>query len=203
MQKITLQDKQNAAVKFGLEYKTVAAVMSVESAGSGYNLDGSLKIQFEPHIFHQQLTKRHINHTFEVIYKVVNGKTVVDKYKITQNDKVIINGVEGQTSEYIAYNTALLIDKECAMLSTSFGLGQIMGFNHLMSGYTEVANMIQAFGESEYNQLIGMLMLIKANPSMFNALLNKNWAAFAEKYNGPGYKINDYDHRLAKAYASL
>lgn len=201
MQKITLQDKQNAAIKFGLEYKNVAAVMTVEAAGSGYGPDGKLKIQFEPLVFHNELVKRHIDHTFEVIYKVVAGKRVVDKYKITQGGNVIVNGVEGQTSEYIAYNTALLINKEAAMLSTSFGLGQIMGFNHLAAGYTEVADMIQAFMESEYNQLIGMLMFIKANPSMFNALKNKNWAAFAEKYNGPGYKSNNYDVKLAHAYA--
>lgn len=202
MQKISLQDKQNAAIKFGLEYKCVAAVMAVEAAGSGYNDQGKLKIQFEPHVFHGELTARKIDHTFEVIYKVANGKKVVDKYKITHGGLMILNGVEGQVSEYNAYNVALQINAEAAMMATSFGLGQVMGFNHLAAGYLHVADMVKAFEESEYNQLIGMLMFIKSNSAMFNALLHRNWAAFAEKYNGPNYKINNYDIKLATAYAA-
>jgi hypothetical protein len=29
----------------------------------------------------------------------------------------------------------------------------------------------------------------------------RNWAAFAADYNGPAYERNDYDTRLADAYA--
>ncbi|MBU7571486.1 MAG: DUF3380 domain-containing protein, partial [Flavobacterium sp.] len=30
---------------------------------------------------------------------------------------------------------------------------------------------------------------------------NKNWAEFALRYNGKGYKTNRYDEKLMKAYA--
>ncbi len=31
-------------------------------------------------------------------------------------------------------------------------------------------------------------------------LKNKDWANFARRYNGPGYKQNKYDEKLARAY---
>ncbi|MFB9080551.1 N-acetylmuramidase domain-containing protein [Flavobacterium procerum] len=36
---------------------------------------------------------------------------------------------------------------------------------------------------------------------MIALLRNKNWASFALKYNGPAYKTNKYDEKLARAYA--
>ena len=38
---------------------------------------------------------------------------------------------------------------------------------------------------------------------MAEALRKKNWAAFAKAYNGPGYAKNQYDTKLAAAYASF
>ncbi|MNL61260.1 hypothetical protein D3C87_1851660 [compost metagenome] len=35
---------------------------------------------------------------------------------------------------------------------------------------------------------------------MHKALLGRKWADFARRYNGPAYKENDYDTKLAKAY---
>ena len=36
---------------------------------------------------------------------------------------------------------------------------------------------------------------------MLSALQAKDWAAFAERYNGRAYKKNNYDAKLANAYA--
>lgn len=35
---------------------------------------------------------------------------------------------------------------------------------------------------------------------MLPALQAKDWAEFARRYNGPAYKENRYDEKLAKAY---
>ena len=34
-----------------------------------------------------------------------------------------------------------------------------------------------------------------------SVLRAKNWAAFARRYNGPGYAQNAYDKKMASAYA--
>lgn len=46
-----------------------------------------------------------------------------------------------------------------------------------------------------------MCEFIKRNPIMKNALMNRDWAAFARAYNGPAYAKNRYDQKLAAAYA--
>jgi len=164
------EDKQELADEFGVELRALKAVLKVESSGSGFGKDGKVKIQFEPYHFR--------------------------KY----TDIRIDNGVEGQTVEYEAYFKAVEIDQKAAMLSTSWGLGQIMGFNHKAAGYSVVDNMVLSFNASEYYQLKGMLNFIKSNKKLYQALKDKDWATFARYYNGKYYKKFNYDTRLAAAY---
>ena len=42
---------------------------------------------------------------------------------------------------------------------------------------------------------------IRANPALHTALRELRWATFARLYNGPDYRANLYDARLARAYA--
>lgn len=37
---------------------------------------------------------------------------------------------------------------------------------------------------------------------MLQALKSKDWAEFAYRYNGEGYAANQYDIKLAEAYAN-
>jgi hypothetical protein len=60
--------------------------------------------------------------------------------------------------------------------------------------------MVVSFAESEANQLEGMINFIKS-AKLDDELRAKNWAGFARGYNGSGYRANQYDTRLAKAYA--
>ncbi|WP_426772988.1 N-acetylmuramidase domain-containing protein, partial [Pseudomonas aeruginosa] len=43
----------------------------------------------------------------------------------------------------------------------------------------------------------------KTNPAIHKALKSKDWAEFARRYNGPDYKKNNYDVKLAEAYQSF
>lgn len=171
MKTLTTEHKREIANKFGIEYRSLCAVMAVESAGSGFDSKtGLIKIQFEPYWFQKYTGKR------------------------------IPNGVENQLAEWKAYKAACEINPLAAMKATSWGLGQIMGFNHEAAGYAAVEEMVNDFEESEYNQLVGMLRFIKAHPKMMLALESKDWATFAYHYNGPAYKNFDYDTKLEKAY---
>jgi hypothetical protein len=89
---------------------------------------------------------------------------------------------------------------EIAALSTSWGLGQIMGFNHEACGYPTAVAMVRDFAKGETQQLEGMLAFVSANAAMLRALQRKDWAAFARLYNGPKYAVNKYDVKLAAAY---
>lgn len=132
--------------------------------------NGRIKIQFEPYWF-----KHYTGHR-------------------------IANGVETQSKEWEAYNYAKTLDAHSAMLSTSWGLGQIMGFNFKKAGYPDVESMVESFIESEYEQLYGMLSFIKFNRAMYNALKMQIWHVFAYHYNGELYKKFNYDEKLEAAY---
>ena len=170
---LTSQDKIELAAKFGIEYIALCAVLKVESAGSGFSNNGKIKIQFEPYHFNKYTGIR------------------------------IANGVENQKVEYKAYFKAVDIDQEAAMLSTSWGLGQVMGFNHKRAGYITVQEMVGTFNSSEYYQLEGMLNFVKSSKKMYTALLSKDWATFAYYYNGKYYKKWNYDTKLEEAYKSF
>lgn len=170
---ITKEDKNRIANRYGLEYGVLCAVMDVESAGSGFDpKTGLIKIQFEPYVFSHNYKEPKIN-----------------------------NGVELQPAEWKAFNEAYRINPEDAMLSTSWGLGQIMGFNHVAAGYDKVEDMVKDFKESEYYQLNGMIRFICASRAMKEALVRHDWKTFAKYYNGINFQQFNYDSRLAAAYS--
>lgn len=171
---LTLSQIDELCLQFGYETRAVRAVINVETPGYGFSkTTGRILIQFEPHIF-----KRYS--------------------KIS-----IPNGVEGQGPEWLAYEKAAKLYPRYAKLSTSWGLGQIMGFNFAAAGFASVEDMVKSFQESELNQLRGMLNFIKDNRRLSKALLTHDWRTFAYYYNGEKYYLNQYDARLAAAYQKL
>lgn len=168
---ISLQEKTELAKKFGVEYEALNAVFMIESSGCGFDTStGKIKIQFEPYWF--------------------------QKYTGLK----VPNGVENQPAEWAAYEAASKINADAALRSTSWGLGQVMGFNFKAAGYRDGVSMVESFKLSEANQLEGMLNFIKATPRMLHALQQKDWSTFARYYNGPKYKEFKYDTRLAAVY---
>lgn len=111
--------------------------------------------------------------------------------------------MEGQKREWTAFNAAFAIDKKAAMLSTSWGLPQMMGFNFAALGFKSVDALVDAFRESEANQLRGMLAFLNSKPALAKAVRSRDWPMVAYYYNGAGYKQFNYDRRLAAAYATV
>lgn len=54
--------------------------------------------------------------------------------------------------------------------------------------------------KDENQQLLAMANFIKGN-DLASVLKRRNWVSFARRYNGPGFKENEYDTRLAAAFA--
>lgn len=103
-----------------------------------------------------------------------------------------------------AFLKALEINREQAILQTSFGLGQIMGFNYKNVGFNSPEEFYQAmFSEDE--QTKAFLNFIVSD-SIIRKELEKtdtNWAVVARKYNGDDYKTNNYDVKLGQTYNRL
>lgn len=175
-----------AAESLGVEVASVKAVTKVESRGSGFLPIGAPVILFERHW----------------MYKLLKAKL---GYEPALSDVVDpkAGGYKGGTAEHTRLEKAVAIDRECALQSCSWGLFQIMGFHWKALGYLNVQQFVNAQYKSEASQLDTFVRFIKINPSMHTALKVKDWAKFAKLYNGPDYAKNNYDTKLAEAYASF
>jgi hypothetical protein len=182
---LTEIDYKQAASLLGVEPACVKAVTKVESRGSGFLPSGEPVILFERHW----------------MYKLLKAKGVNPPVSDVCDPKA--GGYLGGAKEHERLAKAVLIDRECALQSASWGLFQIMGFHWKSLGYGSVQQFVNAQYASEAKQLDTFVRFIKINPGMLKALKAKDWATFARLYNGPAYAKNNYDVKLAQAYASF
>ena len=188
--KLTTVDYADAAISLGVETAAVVAVTKVESRGDGFLKDGHPIILFERHIMWRLVRDKF-------------GKAKADQLARQFGD--VINptpGGYGATSSQPGRmdKAAALIDRDCALQSASWGLFQIMGFHWKALGYVRLQDFINAMYRSEAGQLDAFVRFVKINPAIHKALKAHDWASFAKGFNGPSYKINDYDNRLASAF---
>ena len=168
--------------KLDVKKETFWAVMSVETSGFGFLPDRRPMILYERHIF-QKLTKgiHHKKHP-DISNPVPGGY-----------------GKKDRAYQYERLAKAIKLDRTAALESVSWGLGQVMGFNASTAGYASVEGMVTAMANSEDAQMAGMAAFINKN-GLAGYLKGQNWAAFANGYNGPGYKKKKYDQKLATAH---
>jgi len=181
--------------QFNLELAVVKAVNEVESNGKGFLIDGRPKILFEGHIFWNQLEKRNINPR---IYVNANTQDILFE---NYTKKYYVGG----TAEYTRLEKAINLSQDkkiadAANCAASWGLFQIMGFNAVPIGYDSIDEYVEKMDENEGEHLKAFGLFLEKN-NLIGLLRNKNWASFALKYNGPAYKTNKYDEKLARAYA--
>ena len=96
---------------------------------------------------------------------------------------------------------ARAIDLDCADRSCSWGLGQIMGFNANELGYGSAEDMLSYMIERGVTVQINVMIKFIEHKGLIEALNRKDWPKVALFYNGKEYRKNDYDNKLARAYA--
>lgn len=182
MEKLTINNFIGAAIRLNCEEATLRAVHAVEASGDGFFPSGKIKIRFEAHWF-----SHYTNGIYDKSYPNISVKEA--------NRKLCLQGEK----EYLRFNIAFALNPTAAMLATSWGAFQIMGFNFSACQYESVDWMVTDFKKGEYNQLLGFCEFIKSK-SLDDELREHRWADFAYYYNGKGYKKNQYDTKLANAY---
>jgi rubrerythrin len=75
-----------------------------------------------------------------------------------------------------------------------------MGDNFRAAGFTSVNEFVRAMARAESEHLTAFTKFVGHDKTMLAALRKKDWATFAAAYNGPGYKKNNYDKKMADAY---
>ena len=153
MQKfITENDFDELAQEFNIEKAALKAIFTVEAGGkSGFlKEDPNIPVTLEEgHVFYKYIQNKHKN-AAEIAKKYPD---ICYKSWTKQYYKTGLN-------EYKRYLKAAEIDEECAMLATSWGMGQCMGFNYKACGYNSVQEFVKAMYKSERNQCVILLNLI-------------------------------------------
>ncbi len=176
--------------QYGVEPAVILAIQQIESGGNGFLADGRPKILFEGHVFWRQLTAAGKNPQ-----NFVRGNEDI-LYPSWDKTKY-----QGGAKEYDRLERAKRIDEIAALKSASWGEFQIMGFNHATVGYPDVKTFVDAMHVPNGASLKAVMEFCK-NKNLLRHVqsANKNWAKFAEGYNGSGYAQNQYDVKLAAAY---
>lgn len=180
---LSSSDISRCAGQLKVSVSALRAVISVEAAASGFIRGDLPKILFEGHIFYRHTDGAFANEYPEICYQ----KWTKVHYK-------------GGMGEYDRLLDAIKLDADAALNSCSWGLGQVMGFNHKIVGFDDIDDFVNAMAESEGRQLDAMVGFIAAK-DLADELREERWADFALRYNGRGYKANAYDIKLAAAFA--
>lgn len=167
--------------RLGVGEDEIHAVLDVESVGKGFDSQGRIIMLFEPHIFYRELPE--------------SKKALAVKQGLARKSWKR----DYPKDSYPRLLRAMQIDEEAALRSASWGLGQIMGFNHQLAGYDSAKEMVQAFVDDEEEHLAAMVQFI-LSAGLDDELREHDWAGFARGYNGPSYAKNKYDVKLKQAY---
>lgn len=178
------------AARLNAEVAALKAIAAVESSGSGFlpAPDGRPKILFEGHIFHRLTAGR---------FSAAHPNLSYPKW----DRKQYSGSLRG---EWERLEKAAALDPSAAMQSASWGAFQIMGFNYALCGFDSVGRFVEAHSKDADAQVEAFANLVgRPRSPLIGPLREKNWAAFAKLYNGPGYKQNRYDSKMAEAYAKF
>lgn len=184
------EDFVKIAALLDVEVAALKSVKEVESGPLGaFVAPAKPTILFEGHIFWSQLKQRGISPD-----KFAPGNTDI-LYPAADRSQY-----QGGLAEYDRLARAIKINREAALCSASWGMFQIMGFNHTACGVNDVCSFVELMKQSETMQLLLSARFVHSQKSMEAALRSKNWPEFARLYNGPKYRQNHYDEKLAAAY---
>ena len=186
MNKELIQIIKKLSLQFGIEAASLASFIMTETGGKGFDdKTGKILIQFEPKWF-----KKHVPYAPSGLWSV--------------------NKVDVQSKEWIAFNDAFAKNADGAMLSTSIGLGQIMGFHFKRLGFKSVGEMWDHAKKSLENQVWQICQFIQTDRDLKQAIIFKDWHKIAKIYNGSGYlelskKIGrePYNITMEKNYAKF
>ena len=186
---LTPDDIKAAALGLGVEPAALKAVIDVECPKDGFGADGKPTILFEPHIYYRYLTRA------DIITKRDQLQTLFPDMVSKSWDKSLYN----VRPSHDKLAVASVLNWDAAHMACSWGKGQVMGFNWEDLKYPSLKAFIDAMHESEAAQIDAMCRFITVN-GLVDELQRRDWAGFALRYNGGGYKENEYDTRLAAAY---
>lgn len=182
-----------AAKTIGVAPSVVFAICEVEANAEGFLPDGRPLIQFERHKFHLYVTQR------------LGSRTALEwtqKFPNLCSPSWSQNAYKDNDGEWDRLDKARMLDATCALLSSSWGMFKIMGFNYALAGFSSVGDFVNAMAMSETAQLNALLCFIRNQPIFLQALHDRDFEKIAMLFNGRNYVAQGY-HVLLEEAASF
>lgn len=189
--RLTEKDYEEVAAELGIEVAAMKAIVEIEvgKAKNGFVEPGKPIINFDLKMFRRFASRHGVKLTgHRKSHPEVFNKPNVSRYGSYQH------------AQHARLAGASEIDRKTAVYATFWGLFQIGGFNWKLCGTSDYEEFVELMSASEREQLELFARLIK-KCGYVKHLKNKNWAAFARGYNGPGYAKRGYHKKMAAAYA--
>lgn len=174
-------DYAASAARLGCRVSHLKAVAEVEAAAAGF-FQGYPKILPERHIF-SRMTKRKFDGTHPHLSYPNWGARPYPK---------------AQHERYRLLLDMSRLDIDAGFAACSYGKFQILGRHHLACGYPTSWSFAFAMARDERTQLAAFERFLEAE-DLVHPLREGHWATFAKLYNGPAYRKNRYDVKLAQA----
>lgn len=189
---LTLSDRdyEEVAAGLGISVACIRAVVDIETGSKckGFGADSLPVINFDINMFRKYARARRIDLApYRSKYPEVFAKPDVRRHGSLQR------------AQYARLNSAMAIDTVAALEGTFWGMFQIGGFNWKLCGCGSVEDFVARMALSEREQLELFAAFVRAR-KLDVYLRKRDWAGFALRYNGPGYKKHRYDTRMAQAY---
>lgn len=178
-------DFDAAARELQCEAAAVRAVAEVESGGrTGFDDAKRPKILFEIHHFK----------------RLTGGRYDRSHPHLSAPYKSPLRRASYKKDQWVVIREAFALDPDAAVKSASWGMFQVMGFNHELVGWKSVRQFVYDMYESEAQHMRAFLGFCRGN-NLVRHIRSKSWASFARGYNGEDYASNNYHTKMANAYA--
>lgn len=191
---IRVDEIDQYAHSIGVDPNILKAIAIKEAKASGFTPSGRCLILYERHIFYRYASSKF-------------GASRVDGWTKENANLCYPSGDQraymGGEREWDRLNTAKNWDAETALISCSWGMFQIMGFNFGLAGYESIGDFVMDMSESERYHIQALASFIKNNRPLYTAVKSKNFQQIALYYNGRNYKMNNYDRDLMNIYQTL
>lgn len=188
--RLTDDDYREVAEYLGVETAAIKAVVDIEAgrAHQGFFAPGKPIINFDLTMFRRFARKHGINLSrYNGSHAIVFSRPNAKRHGSTQ------------AAQHARLDAAKSIDYVTAIEGTFWGMFQIGGFNWKLCGCDDIHDFVNKMNTSERTQLNLFAEFIRRQ-GLDKYLRNKNWAAFAYRYNGPSYASRGYHTRMASAY---
>jgi len=175
------------------EVAAIRAVAEVEAGPQGAFLSsGEPVILYERHVFHRATSGR------------FDGELVPGiEPEYAELSSPVPGGYGPSSIQHRKLQAAVILNRDAALRSCSWGLYQILGVNHVQAGFALLQGFVSAMYRSTDDHLRAFVMFVRHDWRLAEALKERDWVTFASIYNGPGFAQNRYDSKMATAYAEF